>query len=83
MMASVKKPRNGRRLSPSARRRDRLAMWGLTLLSWALIVVVVLAIGLAVWAIALSPPSLYSLVVIGVFLLAGIFWELIKLANKR
>lgn len=79
MMASVKKPRNGRRLSPSARRRDRLAMWGLTLL----IVVVVLAIGLAVWAIALSPPSLYSLVVIGVFLLAGIFWELIKLANKR
>ena len=63
--------------------RDRLAMWGLTLLSWALIVVVVLAIGLAVCAIALSPPSLYSLVVIGVFLLAGIFWELIKLANKR
>ena len=52
-------------------------------MSWALIVVVVLAIGLAVWAIALSPPSLYSLVVIGVFLLAGIFWELIKLANKR
>jgi hypothetical protein len=30
-----------------------------------------------------NPPSLYSLAVVGLFLLAGILWQLTKIANKR
>jgi hypothetical protein len=44
--------------------------------------IVVPVIGFAVLAIILTPPSLYSLAVVGVLLLAGILWQLAKIANK-
>jgi hypothetical protein len=42
-----------------------------------------LAIGFAISFINSNPPSLYSLAVVGLFLLAGILWQLTKIANKR
>ena len=62
--------------------RDTLKKWAVTLMAWALIVAIILAIGFAALAVILTPPSLYSLVVIGLFLLAGILWQLAKIANK-
>jgi hypothetical protein len=63
--------------------QEALTTWGLTLLAWALIAAVVLAIGVGVLIIIFNPPSLYSLVVIGLVLLAGILWQLTKLTSKR
>ena len=60
-----------------------LTKWGLRLIAWVLIAAVVLVIGFAVVAIIITPPSLYSLAVVGLVLLAGILWQLTKLANKR
>jgi hypothetical protein len=54
----------------------------LSVMAWVLIVVIVLAIGFAVLTVVLTPPSLYSLVVIGLVLLAGILWQLTKLTSK-
>jgi hypothetical protein len=63
--------------------RERLTEWGLTLLAWALIAVVVLSIAFAALTIIINPPSLYSLVAAGVILLAIISWQLTKLTSKR
>jgi hypothetical protein len=52
------------------------------LMLWAVLAGGILAIVFAVMAIITTPPSLYSLVVVGLFLLAGILWQLTKLANK-
>jgi hypothetical protein len=62
--------------------RDTPTKWTLTLMGWALIVATILTIGFAILTITINPPSLYSLVVIGVFLLAGILWQLTKLTSK-
>ena len=51
-------------------------------MAWVLIVVIVLAIGFAVLTVVITPPSLYSLVVIGLVLLAGILYQLNKIANR-
>ena len=63
--------------------RDTLVKWTLNFLGWTLIAVVILAIGFAVFTVVISPPSLYSLVVVGLILLAGILWQLTKLTSKR
>ena len=55
----------------------------LKLTAWMLIAVAILAIGFVILAVIITPPSLYSLVVIGLVLLAGIFWQLTKLTSKR
>jgi hypothetical protein len=47
-----------------------------------LIAAVILAMGVAALVIIFNPPSLYSLVVGGLILLAGILWQLAKIANK-
>ena len=65
------------------RRGTTLAEWGLTLLAWVLIAAVILAMGIAALVIIFNPPSLYSLAVGALILLAGILWQLTKLANKR
>lgn len=57
----------------------------LTVMTWVVIVAAVLGIGFAVLTIIVtpfSPPSLYSLVVVGVILLAGILYQLNKIANR-
>lgn len=57
----------------------------LTVMTWVIIVAAVLGIGFAVLTVIItpiSPPSLYSLVVVGVVLLAGILYQLNKIANR-
>jgi hypothetical protein len=63
--------------------REKFSTWALTLMAWVLIVVIILAIGFAVLTVIISPPTLYSLVVVGVILLAGILWQLTKLTSKQ
>ena len=56
-----------------------------TVMAWVLIVAIILAIGLTVLIFIISPPSppsLYSLVVVGLVLLAGILYQLHKIANR-
>ena len=62
--------------------RDRKTL-ALKLTAWMLIAVAILVIGFIILAVIITPPSLYSLVVIGVVLLAGIFWQLTKLTSKQ
>ena len=54
----------------------------LSVMAWVLIVALVLAICFAVLTVVITPPTLYSLVVIGLVLLAGIFYQLQKIANR-
>jgi hypothetical protein len=69
--------------------QHRLTTWALTVLAWvfiaAVVSAVVLAIGFVVLVLMLNPPELstHELMVIGLVLLAGILWQLTKIANKR
>jgi hypothetical protein len=63
--------------------RVTLTTCALTSLVWLLIALFVLLCALAVLVVIMSPPSLYSLAVAGLILLAGILWQLTKIANKR
>jgi hypothetical protein len=56
-----------------------------SVMTWVVIVATVLGIGFAVLTVIItpiSPPSLYSLLVVGVVLLAGILYQLNKIANR-